>query len=139
MTKAQKLEQDDARTFLRERLPPGTVVYTTVTHVARSGMSRRIRVFVVQPEAGPGQSQVWDISGWVGRALGYRRNDRDGALVIGGCGMDMGFHLVNSLSYALHGNVTVGADATEASAKGRPFMPRPDTYRAGYSLTQRWL
>ena len=44
----------------------------------------------------------------IGRALDLRHWKRNGreqdALVIGGCGMDMGFHLVNSLSYALYGS-----------------------------------
>lgn len=137
MTKAKKQEQEEARAQLREWCPPGTTIYTIVTHVARSGMSRRIRCFMMRGAAddmGP-----WDITGYVGLALGYRRNDRDGGLVIGGCGMDMGFHVVNSLSYALHGHETIGREAKEAGAKGGPHEPKPGNYRAGYSLVQRWL
>jgi hypothetical protein len=133
VTKQQLRERDEARAQLRGILPPGSTVYTLVTHVARSGMSRRIRVLVMTPD------EPHDISHLVGRALGYRRNRDDGGLVVGGCGMDMGFHLVHSLSYTLHGNATVGADAQVADEKGRPFQPRPDNYRAGYSLTHRWL
>lgn len=132
MTKKQT-EQNEARTFLAEYLPPGTTVYTVVTHVAKSGMSRRIRCIVID------DGQPYDISGMVGRLLGYRRNDRDGGLMVSGCGMDMGFHLVNSLSYAMHGNKTVGKTAEQAGVKGRPFTPTATQYRAGYSLIQRWL
>lgn len=36
-------------------------------------------------------------------ALGMRRAKRGDGLVVGGCGMDMGFHLVYELSHALYG------------------------------------
>ena len=42
-----------------------------------------------------------DISGYVGDILEWRRNDKDGSLIVGGCGMDMGFHTVYCLSRAL--------------------------------------
>lgn len=53
--------------------------------------------------------------------------------------MDMGFHLVNSLSYALHGHKDRGADAIEKSKIGHPFTPRRGHFRAGYSLKHEWL
>lgn len=53
--------------------------------------------------------------------------------------MDMCFHTVHSLSYALHGHETVGDEAIKAGKLGRPFAARPDNFRAGYSLTARDL
>lgn len=129
-TKAQKLAAEDSKILLRSYLKPGATVYTIVTHVSKSGMSRRIRCFRID------DGEPYDISGHVALILGYRRNDRDGGVIVGGCGMDMGFHLVNNLSYALHGYDDVG-EAKEFS--GRPFTPRPDAYRSGYSLNHRWL
>lgn len=53
------------------------------------------------------------LSWYVAKALGYRFSEDTEALVVGGCGMDMGFHVVYSLSYALFGD--------------------------GYALNQKWI
>ena len=109
MTKVQQAEQAEAITKLRGWIKPGDTVYTVLDHVARSGMTRHIRVLV--PQRGrkrKGEPDAFLHPNWaVGKALGMRHAKRNGyeqdALVVGGCGMDMGFHLVYSLSYALYG------------------------------------
>lgn len=84
---------------LREVLKPGDTVYTVLRHVSRSGMSRNIDVYYMAD----GQPQ-W-ISAYVGHAIDSpqsRKNwERSQGLTVGGCGMDMGFHIVNNLSYAI--------------------------------------
>jgi hypothetical protein len=137
LTKAQQAERDEAIGKLRKICKPGTRIYTVVRHVAKSGMSRHISLLVA--DCTDKDRPINDITWYVGRALGYRRHDRDGGLIVGGCGMDMGFHLVHSLSYALHGMGDVGDDAKEAGTKGRPFTPRKGQYRGGYSLTHEWI
>lgn len=133
LTKAQQIDQDEAIEQLRAILPPGSKLYTKVTHVARSGMQRSIEVYHVDG------GDICRCTYLVARALGYRIDQKNGGIVMGGLGMDMGFHLVMNLSYALHGMKAVGEEAQEASAKGRPFTPKPDNYRAGYSLRQEWI
>jgi hypothetical protein len=110
--KEQEKQEQKAR--LREWMPEGSTVYTILRHVSASGMSRDISLVV-----------PWiDESGKVGfihpnygaaKILGDRLVSKNGsdAIRIGGCGMDMGFHLVYSLSHALYGN--------------------------GYALNQSWL
>jgi hypothetical protein len=88
-------ERDEAIARLREWLKPGDTVHTVLRHVSRSGMSREIDVVKIE-----GPDDVRWLSGVVSRADGWRLGKRDG-IVVGGCGMDMGFHLVYSLSYAL--------------------------------------
>ena len=90
----------------------GDTLYTIVRNVARSGMSREISVFIARGK------EVRDISWAVAVTLGWSQNKNTRAVKIGGCGMDMGFHLVNSLSYAMHG--------TKCD-------------KAGYTLEHRWL
>jgi hypothetical protein len=102
MAKYTKAERDEAIIALRELLAPGDTVYTVVTHVARSGMSRHIRCYCVIMQNG--KPVVHWISNLVARALGYSQDYRSGALKVSGCGMDMCFHVVHSLSYALHGH-----------------------------------
>lgn len=133
MTKTEKAqEKTDAIAHLRKLCRPGTVVYTTVRRVASSGMSRHISCFVVV------KGEIRDVSYRVATAIGWRFSDKTHAIVANGCGMDMGYHTVSVLSYALHGRADRG-DGAAPEAQGRPFSPRPGHYRAGYSLRHAWL
>lgn len=120
---------------LRKICPPGTTVYTVLRHVSRSGMMREISLYVIRK--GELRSITWDAA----RALKnpINRGHSFWALRVSGAGMDMGFHVVNSLSYALHGYKSKG-DGAAPDAQGIPFhKTRPGHYRAGYSLNQRWM
>ena len=75
-------------------------VYVTVTSVSRSGMSRQMKVLVGNSTTG----NISNITRRVARVLGWRYSDRNGTVTVDGCGMDMGFHLVYSLSHALYGD-----------------------------------
>lgn len=105
MTKAQKAEQAEAIAKLREWLKPGDTVYTILDHVSASGMSRAIRVVLL--ECHDGKPEARHPNWAVGKALDLRHWKRNGreqdALVMGGCGMDMGFALVYNLSSVLYG------------------------------------
>lgn len=120
-TKAAIAERQTAIDQLREWIKPGDTVYTVLDHVSSSGMSRAIRVVIpyhkhagLNPAGGsiiPAGNDLIDFihPNWaIGKALDlrhYKRNGREqDALVVGGCGMDMGFHLVHELSYTLYGN-----------------------------------
>lgn len=88
-------EQTDAIAELRKLFPVGSTVPTILRHVSKSGMSRAISV--IGPTLG-------DVSHLVARA-GVAKLDRaHGGLKMGGCGMDMGFALVYSLSRTLYPN-----------------------------------
>lgn len=94
MNKQQKAEQTEAIETLRELVKPGDRIYTNLRKVSRSGMSRTISVHIKTADG------IRDISSLVARAAGYRMDGWDG-LKVGGCGMDMGFHVVYSLSSVL--------------------------------------
>ena len=90
---------DQAREQLAELLPAGSTAYTVLRHVSRSGMSRDIDVIAIVD----GEPR-W-VSGMMCAAFPRyfsRYGNRD-AIRVGGCGMDMGFHLVDTLSRALYG------------------------------------
>lgn len=94
---AEAVRSEWARDQLRDLCPPGTTLYTVLHHVARSGMTRRIGVRVIED----GQPRYLD--GLVHRAApDFFRLSESGGIVMGGCGMDMGFHLVSSLSSILY-------------------------------------
>ena len=94
MTKVQQSERDECIARLRETLKPGQTVYTSLKHCSRSGMQREISLHIVA------DGQIQWITGVAARAMGDRIGKRDG-IVIGGCGMDMGFELVYRLSHVL--------------------------------------
>ncbi len=91
-----KTERLEAVEELRTILKPNDEVYTIVTHVSRSGMSRRIRLFVVRD----GENR--SITHLVARAVGYRivRGWAD-SIHVDGCGMDMCFDTVYQLGRTL--------------------------------------
>ena len=150
MTKTQKLERAEAIADLRKWLVPGDTVHTICDHVSSSGMSRAIRVIVLKTEG----DRVTDLHpNWlVGKALGLRHwrqrgHERD-ALVVGGCGMDMGFHLVYELSSVLFpegfGCIGAGCPSNDHSNGDRDHTPHsaeaPHWHNSGgYALRQRWL
>lgn len=98
MTRQEKAERQEALEELREIIKPGDTVHTILRHVSRSGMQRIIDPLVIKD--GEHRYIRWQASQLIGAKMD---RDRDG-LKIGGCGMDMGFHLVYSLSHALYGD-----------------------------------
>jgi hypothetical protein len=131
-TKKSDTERDEAIAQLREWLPPGSTVYCVLRHVSRSGMQREISLHSVDSGNGKRADISW-LSGLAARALGMRLGKRDG-IIVGGCGMDMGFHLVYELSHTLHpsgfGCVGERCPSNDHSNGDRDYTPhgafRPD-------------
>jgi hypothetical protein len=105
MTKKQK-EKVEAIEYLKQHIKPGDTLYTKIEKVSASGMSRQIKVLDIKDET----PSYW--SYYVSKILGYTLKD-NGALVVKGCGMDMGFHVIYSLSQTL--------------------------FNDGYAIKQRWI
>lgn len=104
MTRAQQAERAEALERLREWLKPGDTVYTILRHVSRSGMQRTIDVvhFDARGATHDGRQGTPLHLGYnIAQALGMSYDRQREGVKVGGCGMDMGFHLVYSLSSAL--------------------------------------
>lgn len=145
MTKQQQSERDEAIARLKETLKPGDTVYTQLKHVSRSGMQRVIQLLVLEI-AGHNGKQTPEPR-WIGytaaKVLQMRYDrDREG-IVIGGCGMDMGFALVYDLARTLFpdGFVCVGkhCPSNDHSNGDRNYRPHKHTGNGGYALCHRWL
>ena len=95
---ATKQQTADARESLRSTFPAGSTVHTLLRHVTRSGMSRSISVLVADTDG------IHDVSWQVARALEWRFDANHNGVKVDGAGMDMGFHLVYTLSQVLHGD-----------------------------------
>ena len=154
MTKQAEKERAEQIAQLRKWLKPGDTVHTIIDHVSRSGMSRTIRVVLLKD--GDALHPNYAVS----TILGYRRAKRGDGFVVGGCGMDMGFHVVHSLGYALFGEDAEKGTGPEADAlrkaiyeadkhswhqqgkKEPPDWTKPGREwfaGAGYALKHRWL
>ena len=84
---------------LLSELTPGRTIFTKLTHVSRSGMSRSIECYLAQ-----GRDNLTDITWSIARATNARLDPRHGGIIMEGCGMDMGFGLVDNLGRTLYPN-----------------------------------
>lgn len=88
---------------LRRRLRVGSTVYVTQHHVSRSGMSRDLSLSV---KRGGGYVDITREAAIVlGSSVDF--HDSDGGqptIKVGGCGMDMHFHIVYSLARSIRPN-----------------------------------
>lgn len=122
--KITKQEQAEAVKALRRYLKPGRKVYTILNHCSSSGMSRAISLAVSY------KGEVVKLDYWASRAMGYPIDRNHGGLKVGGCGMDMGFHLVYSLGQTVWPKGTRKPHGTRNG--------EPDT-AGGYALKHVWL
>jgi hypothetical protein len=105
---------EEAKAMLRELFPKGSNVCTIVRKVSPSGMSRQISVIGLILEMDQKLHDPY------GREFQFRHpnhavalvtgrrlngpNNRNDAIIVNGCGMDMQYALVSDLSHALYGH-----------------------------------
>tara|TARA_R110002074_G_scaffold366526_3_gene540485 strand:+ start:197 stop:472 length:276 start_codon:yes stop_codon:yes gene_type:complete len=73
-------------------------IYSIINHVSKSGMTRHISFFKIidnEPEY---------INHEINNLLDYKFNKNYNSLVVGGCGMDMAFHVVYQYGKVKHDN-----------------------------------
>jgi hypothetical protein len=133
-------EAEQAIAGLRDDLPPGSVVYTVLTHLSHTGMMRSIKTLIVV------DGKLIDASWAVARAVGWKFDRDHGGVKVTGTGMDMGFHVVNTLAYTLYpgGYVCPGeCYCTSGDHVNGPLDQRTPydvqaTHHDGYALRHAW-
>lgn len=122
MSNKTQAAQDKAEAIenLRKWIKRDERIYTVLRHRAASGMTRFIDMYYIRDNVP--HRITWQAA----KALGWTYCTKREALRIGGCGMDMGFHAVYSLSSVLFRD----ADTFRDSVTGED---------AGYSLRHEWL
>lgn len=106
-----KKEQQESMNYLKDMLKDGDTLYTTVNHVTKSGETRYIKTILIR------DNQPLYLDYHISKVLDWSLSDKYNGIKVGGCGMDMGFHLVYTLSARLFGHANDG----------------------GYKIKQRWL
>jgi hypothetical protein len=150
MTKKQAADQAEALAHLRSWLSPGDKVCTVLRHVSRSGMMRAIDLYAWTGAEPP--VKLW-LSSYAARAGVASLSKRYDSLLAGGCGMDMGFSLVYSLSSALYpdgfGCIGKRCPSNDHSNGDRDYTPhKPEGLKpqrdhwhtaGGYALRHEWI
>ena len=93
MKNKKQAEKQEAKNQLLKFLKDGSTLYTSLKSVSRSGMSRRIEVYAVA------DGEIIRLSYSAAVLLEWSLNDN--GILVTGCGMDMGYHLVDCLNHAL--------------------------------------
>lgn len=109
---------------LLQLLKPAQTVHCILRKVSVSGMSRRIS-FVIFRDDG----LICNLDRLISLACGYKHSDKQG-LVVGGCGMDMGFSVVHNLGAVLWPE---GTPSPHGSRNGEPDID------GGYALKHNWI
>ena len=115
MTTKTQAAQDKTEAIerLRSMMDVGNTIYTVLRHVSSSGMTRYIDLYVIK------DNRPLRITWSAAQALGWPYDRKREALKVTGCGMDMGFHAVYTLSRVIYSGKVEGD--------------------AGYSLQHNWM
>jgi len=134
--KPSKAAREEAINDLRKLLKPGDTVYTALRHVSRSGMSRLIDLYVIR------DNRPREISVWAALATGFHFDKKKDSIRVGGGGMDMGFHVVFTLSRALFRDkfrcIGEGCPSKDHFNGDRNYADHPHS-DGGYALRHRWM
>lgn len=99
-TKQQAQEQAEAVKYLQELLREDDTVFTVLRSVSASGMTRTLDLYVMR------DNRPRRITWHAARAMRWTYDRKREAVKVGGCGMDMGFHAVYTLSRYVFPNGT---------------------------------
>ncbi len=129
-------DRQEAIARLREMVKPGDTIHTILRHRSRTGMSRIVQAIKLE-----GNDPLW--LGWnIAKAIDHRYDEKNEGVVMGGCGMDMGFALVYELSHALwpDGFDCIGEHCPSNDHNNGDRDYTPHWHKSGgYALKQRWL
>lgn len=135
MTKQSELERQEAikrvKAWLRgsrkDKYTGRPVIYTTLRRVSSSGMSRVIACYIMGRD-GNMVNASWSIAKILRERI--KRTDCGEGVSVGGCGMDMGFHIVYNTGASLWPK---GTPKPHGTRNGEPDRD------GGYAIEHRWL
>jgi hypothetical protein len=136
MAKKHTKEYTEAIERLREWLPPGSTLYTILEHVSRSGMTRTIRT-VIPYTLDDGSIDHLHPNHAIATITDSTRDKKRAGVKVGGCGMDMGFHLVSTVGSILYGGRRCDCGSWYDATGTRRTQEEHNNQKA-HSDTDRW-
>lgn len=88
-------EKSEAKEYLLSLIKNDDVLYTNLMSVSKSGMTRKLKVIYIK------DNEPLFLNYYIAKILDYKLYD-DGSIKVTGCGMDMGYHLIDVLSRDLN-------------------------------------
>ena len=85
-------------TILKPYFGTNSTAYCSIKNVSNSGMYRHIQILGVR------KNRVHNLSYYVAELCGFSFKDKTCSVGVSGCGMDMGFHVVSTMSHYLYPN-----------------------------------
>lgn len=82
--------------FAPDAMNAKPVVYVAVTHRAKSGLSRRVRVYCA-----PSAHDIRDVTGIAALACDFRANKQTGEIIVSGCGFNVAQHVAEHIASAI--------------------------------------
>ena len=130
MTNYSKERIEDSLSFLNNVVKKGDTIYTSVSNVSRSGMSRHIKLYVANGK------DIINITRAAAVVGGDRISNTTDGIVVSGCGMDMGFNCVYNLGRVLFPK---GFKTTKRTGARNGSTIGTKDIDGGYAFNHRWL
>lgn len=116
MNKKEIAQAEAVKTLKEWGVVDGTTIYAKVARVSASGMNRKVQLYIAKG------GEIIDISYHAAKVLEWGwKEGYNGGINVSGCGMDILFHTIYSLSYAMgYGDMCQDRNRTEPiEKKGR--------------------
>ena len=113
MIKKEKERLEAVKTLKEWGVIDGITINAKVNNVSQSGMSRNVGLYIIK------NGDLLNISYWAAKALEWGYKDGyNGGVKVSGCGMDMLFHTIDALSYAMgYGSICQDRDQVKPVEK----------------------
>lgn len=124
-----EFSKDTIQTIKEQVRKGNRIIYTNLRSVSRSGMMRKIDVYMMI------DNQPLYLNALIEDIGLYKRDRQTWALKVPGCGMDMGFSVVYNLSSFLYSDAEEIVSLKIPGRNGEQF----EKTDGGYVLEQWWL
>jgi len=123
---------NESKSYLKKLFTVNKIIYCKLDHVSQSGMTRHISFYVAR------KNRIIDISLHISNVTKHKRS-KNGGLIVGGCGMDVGFAVVYNLGYCLYPKGFRSSERNRCNG----MKPTDKGYNwdkdGGYRLKHSWL
>ena len=100
--KMSKEERKELVKILRSYYKKDSTAFCNLKRCSSSGMYRHIQILATK------KNRIYNLSYFVAELCGFSWKESTSSVGVSGCGMDMGFHIVSTMSHFLYPNADRG-------------------------------